>query len=36
MEGTSDKLSEACQRLRGTAETYAIKYNRVIVGEAGT
>jgi hypothetical protein len=35
MEGTSNKPSKACDRLRGTAETYAIKYNRIIIPEAG-
>lgn len=34
MEGTSKDPSDACDRLRGTAEAYAIKYNRVIAGEA--
>jgi hypothetical protein len=35
IEGTSNSASKACDRLRGTAETYAMKYNRILEGEAG-
>lgn len=33
MEGTSNNPSKACDLLRGTAENYAIKYNRIIAGK---
>lgn len=35
MEGTSDVRTDACARQRANAETYATKYNQVIMGEAG-
>jgi len=35
LEGTSDTETEACARLRATAETYATKYNRTIMQVIG-
>ena len=35
MEGTSDTETGACWRQGATAEAYAAKYNRTMVGQAG-
>jgi hypothetical protein len=35
MEGTSKNPTEACDRLRSSAEAYATKYNQAIVGKTG-
>lgn len=35
MEGTSNNPSDACDRLRATAEAYATRYNQAITGETG-
>jgi hypothetical protein len=32
IEGTSDTTTLECSQLRATAETYAAKYNQMIVG----
>jgi len=35
LDGTTDTETEACYRLRGFAEAYALKYNGVIVASQG-